>query len=686
MSMPAAHRAVPAVHRLDEGFLSSESRGLFVGISRLRDPLFTEIPFAVDDAVDLAHLFAFELDLLTAPGLVLALSGEPRKEASMERLRELVEEGATRTEANQTDIYLQLDYLRRQTTQRGLLIVTLAAHGFSDQGGDFIVAADSLKQRIKRTGVKVDELFDDIARAPAPRRLVLIDSCRERLTNDTRAIRGANALGERFAAAIQAAEGQVVLAGATLGGFAYDDLQRGNGVFTGAVLDGLRGEASPDERGFITVHSLAELVNERVVQWVRENRPDHARISRGIARRIEGAAAQMPLAVEPGRFRQIAELAKRRDVAQSKLKENIGEIITGALYDEITSALSGEDLDKRHEELLEEVEALDETPRLQRNLIAFFREHWATETLPQHDRLYPDDSGRREPVEAKRKQHAQTVREKHGRAETKELAQPQRKKNAQTERKEHPQPERERRTQARSKGRVVVFLSVLVLVFAVWRGVQPPSTGIAVEPRETTNHGADWDNVLRLKEELDSKRQMLQTQHTSALEAEVLALSKEFATALVDFINGQGIMEGTKFTGVQRTAFDMKAEEDILIAQEYIDRGGDYQRAIEIYNNSLNIDPDSKLLQEALSQALALRYMSKERFSKVKKGMTESEVRKLIGTPKASNVREFEQAVLGWFYPKAPTADGTQTAAGVFFQKRDGVYKVYKADFDAISG
>ena len=334
-------------------------------------------PFAVDDAVDLAYLFAFDLRLMMPPKVVLGLAGDPRKVESQKRLEALSVAGARVTSARQVEVYAQLDAQRRAAGTNGLFVASLATHGFSDQGGDFLVAADSLRRRIERTGVAVAELFDDVARSPAPRRLVLLDACRERLSADTRAGRETQAAMSRsFAAAIASASGQAVLAGATIGGYAYDDPARRNGVFTGALLDGLMGRAGVDERGFITVRTLADYADRRVVEWVRDHRPDHAVVSQGIARRIEGAAALLPLAVDPARRQAEEAWRTRRDAALVRLRENFGETITGAFYDEVAAALGGGSPRPEVEPLLEEIEALDGEARSQRSLAYYFQHHF----------------------------------------------------------------------------------------------------------------------------------------------------------------------------------------------------------------------------------------------------------------------------------------------------------------------
>jgi hypothetical protein len=265
-----------------------------------------------------------------------------------------------------------------------------------------------------------------------------------------------------------------------------------------------------------------------------------------------------------------------------------------------------------------------------------------------------------------------------------------------------------------------LFALTTLLVFGL--GLAACESGPTPEELKAVHDAEAWAQIGQLKEALDGKRQELyvlknppeemegeeaNTEDVSAeegdsaseppspeeLEAgikaaqeEVYALTDEFAKSLIEFINSQGLVEGVELTGIQRAAFDLKGEEDILIAQEYIERGGDYQRAIDIYSTSLLGDPENEKLKEALDLAEKLRFMTEERFSVVKKGMSKDEVRELLGTPKASNVREFDKGVLGWFYPQEPSEERGRPAAGVYFQEEKDEYKVYRADFNAIKG
>lgn len=163
------------------------------------------------------------------------------------------------------------------------------------------------------------------------------------------------------------------------------------------------------------------------------------------------------------------------------------------------------------------------------------------------------------------------------------------------------------------------------------------------------------------------------------VDSDLTAQAEAFYQKVIQYINESGIVEGQDLTPEQRQAFDWKATEDIRIAQEYIDLGGDYSRAIDIYNGSLMADPENQQLLDAKAQAERLQYMDEERFSQVKKGMTQDEVRALLGTVNQRNIREYEEdQTVGWFYRRA---DGG--AAGVFFKESKGEWRVVVLDFDA---
>ncbi len=233
------------------------------------------------------------------------------------------------------------------------------------------------------------------------------------------------------------------------------------------------------------------------------------------------------------------------------------------------------------------------------------------------------------------------------------------------------------------------------------------STGPSDEERKAQEAQEAWTLIEQAKADLDAKRGEIRTlteqiaagveesaeegaETAESLQAKASELEEMVATGsegltgmLIDFINSQGIEVGAELTDIQTAAIRMKSDEEIVIAHEYIDKAGDYTRAIDIFETALVFDPENERLKEELAKAQVDRFMNKERFGQVKKKMMQPEVRALLGQVKPQLNRAYEEDnTEAWFYEKE---DGG--AAGVFFRetsKGNGEWAVYHVDWDSI--
>ena len=168
-----------------------------------------------------------------------------------------------------------------------------------------------------------------------------------------------------------------------------------------------------------------------------------------------------------------------------------------------------------------------------------------------------------------------------------------------------------------------------------------------------------------------------------AMQEEIYKLAEKFGARLAQFINDQAISVGAELTEVQNQGLAYMSDEAIVMAQEYIDKGGEYKKAIQIFTDSLRSNPGYEPLLEAKARAEENQYMSQERFAQVKKKMTQDEVRALLGQVKRSNLQEYtEQNRVGWFYKKQNGG-----AAGVFFKEKSsgsGDWTVETLNYEAI--
>ena len=212
---------------------------------------------------------------------------------------------------------------------------------------------------------------------------------------------------------------------------------------------------------------------------------------------------------------------------------------------------------------------------------------------------------------------------------------------------------------------------------------------------------AEWAWLQQARQHLEGQRRRLAAleaqaaaggadpelaRQTAALRAEVERLTAQLGMRLVAFINSRPPVDGRPLSAVQRAAVRMKSDEDILLARGYVHEGGDYLRAIEIYEAALAVDPGYQRLLEELVAARRLRYMTRDRFDQVREGMRGEEVRRLLGTPNVPNVRvSADREVEAGFYPQ----DGSGAAAAVWFRiepagGEHAARTVYEADFDAV--
>lgn len=371
-----------------EGFDPAESAGLFVGVGKFRNSNdFSEIPFAVDDAVDLAHLFSLELGLIFPSKVILRISGKPAKDESKARLRALIDAKAHIENTENTNFISASQILqdlfdqRRASGERGLLVVSMATHGFSFGGDSFLIAGESLESMVTRggqTGIKLNTVIAEVSLAKAPRRLVLLDVCRERFTRAAQSD-SAMAMPQSFADEISQSTGQAILIGSTPGGFAYDDQVRGNGVFSASVIDGLQGQAPKDSRGFITAATLADYVQERVQDWIRTHRPEHwerCETICGITRKITGDAAKLPLAIVSNRSWSVADLERHRAEAIELLLDNIGAALTPEMFADVSRVLLEDAAPTESlRSLIEAIHRLDGTLSSRHSLALYLDQH-----------------------------------------------------------------------------------------------------------------------------------------------------------------------------------------------------------------------------------------------------------------------------------------------------------------------
>ncbi|HXH38300.1 MAG TPA: caspase family protein [Thermoanaerobaculia bacterium] len=300
--VPFALRSARSVRTVAESprsasrrFDRRQSAALFVGVRHFTSDSIEEVPFAVDDAIDLAYVFALErrVSLVPPRRVVLALSGRPVKKESRDRLRALQDAGAdVRLRAGAGDIRAALREQAALAGRDGMLIVSMASHGFLHDGSGYILGTSSVI-RNPATMLSTADMLEVIASSAAQRSLVFVDACRERMVSGTRAVLANTMSAAPLVRRLGHTRGQVVFYAAAAGQWSYDDAEAHNGVFTKAVIDGINCGAAK-VRGVVTAETLASYVERNVHTWIRDNRDPNIGSATQVT--IDGEARNMPLA------------------------------------------------------------------------------------------------------------------------------------------------------------------------------------------------------------------------------------------------------------------------------------------------------------------------------------------------------------------------------------------------------
>lgn len=184
----------------------------------------------------------------------------------------------------------------------------------------------------------------------------------------------------------------------------------------------------------------------------------------------------------------------------------------------------------------------------------------------------------------------------------------------------------------------------------------------------TRPNAREWNAIVVRFNALEAQRQALPAPSPNAsrreqLEVRLATLRKVEAsyTLFLDTLR-----EYYERTGDSRAA-SLYAVEKIRLGDDYAMLLSRYDRAIEMYQNALALDPSNQQARERLERAEAVRFVRLESFSTIRNGMKEEEVRQILGRPREDWIKQIVQRnklYSVWIYPKE---DGG--ASAVYFDQ-----------------
>jgi Caspase domain len=234
-----------------DGGFAGRKFALIVGVSRYRDDGVSDLQFADADARELRDFLRRPEGGGFKPDDILYLENE-----------QATVEGVTAA----------LDRILSQAGPNDLILLFIAGHGGPDPYAPqnlYYILHDTRVADLSRTALPMATLQEKLNLARARRAVVFIDTCH------SAGLGGAQQAGARgfennlinlYSAKLFKEEGRAALTSSDVNEFSYENKRwgGGHGVFTYALLEGLRGQADANADSFITAGELFAYVRDRV--------------------------------------------------------------------------------------------------------------------------------------------------------------------------------------------------------------------------------------------------------------------------------------------------------------------------------------------------------------------------------------------------------------------------------------
>jgi tetratricopeptide (TPR) repeat protein len=135
-----------------------------------------------------------------------------------------------------------------QAGPQDTVLVFFSGHGFLVEGETVLATLDCKEQRPADTGLRSSELLAMLDRCPAERKILVLDCCHAGAASPVRGSDRATS-SEELAVVFQRARGLVTIASCSRDEKSLELAEKGMGLFTFYLTDGLRGAADTDSPG-----------------------------------------------------------------------------------------------------------------------------------------------------------------------------------------------------------------------------------------------------------------------------------------------------------------------------------------------------------------------------------------------------------------------------------------------------
>ena len=291
--------------------------GLIVGVEKYDDPEINSLRYSVDDAQAL-------YDFLTDPD---------KGRFSPEKVKLIIDTAEDKrlkpTKAN--ILHYLNEWLASHVKTEDTVLIFFSGHGMVYGNRKYLLPLDTDTFYTPAYAIDNEEFIEAIDKLKSEKVIMLLDSCHS--GGVSRSGKGiGDVLSDDFYSQFESAKGRVTLASCDGDEQSFEWSEKGHGVFTYYLLEGLRSNANKNGDQAITFDELADYVGTKVSTWAKENKNGKQNPQKHGER--QSTSAEIAIA-----FDVVAGYQMALEKLKEKLLGYIGKGNDKLSFDEVTKAM-----------------------------------------------------------------------------------------------------------------------------------------------------------------------------------------------------------------------------------------------------------------------------------------------------------------------------------------------------------
>jgi len=229
--------------------MAAEKWAILIGVDTYDDPGIGKLKYTVNDAEALHKALTAAPGGFSADNVILMT---PRVENRLHH-------------PTRNNIIAMLSSWLSLTEPEDTVLVYFSGHGMEHDGRGYVLPQDARRSTPELTSINIGLIKDQMARAKARKRVLVLDACHSGTDKDT------SAMGRGFSQELEGSGGLVILASCDVEESSYEMDASKQGAFTHFLIEALDGKADRDGDGELWASEVNHYVWDQTRRWAAAN-------------------------------------------------------------------------------------------------------------------------------------------------------------------------------------------------------------------------------------------------------------------------------------------------------------------------------------------------------------------------------------------------------------------------------